>query len=74
MIRGSLPELKARLEEVESLISNGLTDARDSDGKSASYRSLDDLNKMKAQLLGELSSKKGTRRHMGRTILVSRGL
>lgn len=67
-------EITARLAEVEGLIANGLTGARDSDGKSVTYRTLGDLYKMKEQLLNQLRNAKGTRRHMGRTILVSRGL
>lgn len=67
-------EITSRLAEVEELIANGLTSARDSDGKSVSYRTLDDLYKMKEQLLAQLRNTQGYRRNRGRSILVSRGL
>lgn len=67
-------ELMNKIKEIDNLIASGITNARDADGKSVTYRSLDDLHKMKERLTSELRSAKGYRRPMGRTILVSRGL
>lgn len=67
-------ELMQKIAEVDDLIASGVTTARDADGKSVTYRSLDDLKKMRDDLVGQLREKTGTRRRIGRCILVGRGL
>ena len=67
-------ELRAKITEIDELIANGITEVRDSDGKTVKYRSLVDLKKAREQLVSDLNSAKSTRRPMGRCILVGRGL
>ena len=70
----SIAQLNAEIAKIDQLIADGVTNARDSDGKSVSYRSLDDLNKARAQLVEQLRNTEGKRRPLGRCISVSRGL
>lgn len=71
----SKAELQSRLEEINALIASGEESVRDSDGKSATYRSMDDLMRAKASIESQLGANNGKRRrHLARSVMVSRGL